>query len=809
MPPSLLELSAEELMARGIAPVKKQFLLPFVARQAPPAAAEPAAAEPGGSGGPAGAPAPPPAEPKVAERKSRAAAKKERSAAAKGELCTNFAMGRCGYGESCKFSHDAAAFLAAKPPDLPGRCPFALVQPACPYGMTCRWAGSHARGEGGPAPAAAPAPADAEPSGAAAVAVAPVAQLPLIAELVKPVNVLDKALQQALWKGRHDFGRAEAALAALGLDPGVTGKGRGKKAGGGGGAPRGGGGRGGGRGDGGRGRPRDDERGAGAPARGAAAESQEAKRPRLDGAGTEAQQAPAAGDAMDELDALYGAGDPPPRPAPAPAVAAPEPAAAAPEAAPAPTPEAAAAAAAEAPAAAAAAAAEAPAAIPTAAAAAPEPGADAAFVAALQAEPPPQQARQASPAPPPPLRVGGLADAAGARGEPRARRGLDIAGKTYLAPLTTVGNLPFRRLCVGLGCEVTCGEMALATNLLQGQASEWALLKRHPSEKIFGVQVCGGYPDTMARVAQLVDEACDVDYVDINCGCPIDIICGRGAGSALLTRPRRLEEVVRATAGVLSRPVIVKIRKGYADDADVAHELIPRIAAWGAAAVTLHGRSRQQRYSRAADWDYIRRCAGVAAGAGVPLVGNGDVFSYAEWADRLGSSGVATAMIGRAALIKPWIFTEIREQRLWDISAGERLELLKTFVGHGLEHWGSDARGVEATRSFLLEWLSFTHRYIPVGLLEVVPQQMQWRPPAYAARSELEALLSSEAAADWVALSEMLLGPAPRGFRFAPKHKSSAYSATAEQQLAAAAAAARGGGDGGDGGAGEEQQENG
>eukprot|EP00882_Tetradesmus_deserticola_P026771 GHRQ01029564.1.p2 GENE.GHRQ01029564.1~~GHRQ01029564.1.p2 ORF type:complete len:140 (+),score=56.99 GHRQ01029564.1:304-723(+) len=102
--------------------------------------------------------------------------------------------------------------------------------------------------------------------------------------------------------------------------------------------------------------------------------------------------------------------------------------------------------------------------------------------------------------------------------------------------------------------------MALATNLLQGQASEWALLKRHPSEKYFGVQVCGGYPDAMAHLAQLLDENIDTDFVDINCGCPIDIICERGAGSALLTRPRRLEQVVRATTGCISKPVIVKIR---------------------------------------------------------------------------------------------------------------------------------------------------------------------------------------------------------------------------------------------------------
>lgn len=97
--------------------------------------------------------------------------------------------------------------------------------------------------------------------------------------------------------------------------------------------------------------------------------------------------------------------------------------------------------------------------------------------------------------------------------------------------------------------------------------------------------------------------------------------------------------------------------KGYHDGADVAHELIPQVASWGAAAVTLHGRTRQQRYSRQADWDYIQRCGRVAAGAGLPFVGNGDIMSPSEWGAHMAGGAVTTCMIGRGALIKPWIFT--------------------------------------------------------------------------------------------------------------------------------------------------------
>ncbi|GMH37969.1 hypothetical protein BSKO_05853 [Bryopsis sp. KO-2023] len=353
------------------------------------------------------------------------------------------------------------------------------------------------------------------------------------------------------------------------------------------------------------------------------------------------------------------------------------------------------------------------------------------------------------------------------------KRRIDFRDKMYLAPLTTLGNLPFRRICVGLGADITCGEMALATNLLKGSPSEWALLKRHPSEKTFGVQVCGGYSDSLSRCAGLIEDGLDVDFVDVNMGCPIDVVCDKGAGASLLQKVSKTEQILKGMSRVLSCPLTIKIRKGYRDRHDIAHTFLPKVGAWGASAVTLHGRSRQQRYSRAADWDYIYKCADVAPD--IQLIGNGDVFSPSDWNQHHEKKNVATCMIGRAALVKPWLFTEIGEKRLWDISAGERLDILKDFCSFGMEHWGSDTRGVENTRRFLLEWLSFLHRYIPVGLLEVLPQNIQWRPPPFYGRNDLETLMASDNSTDWIRISEMLLGPPPESFSFTPKHKSSAY----------------------------------
>ncbi|NWW43164.1 DUS3L synthase, partial [Pedionomus torquatus] len=164
---------------------------------------------------------------------------------------------------------------------------------------------------------------------------------------------------------------------------------------------------------------------------------------------------------------------------------------------------------------------------------------------------------------------------------------LDIEGKLYLAPLTTCGNLPFRRICKRFGADVTCGEMAVCTNLLQGQSSEWALLKRHHSEDIFGVQLEGAFPDTMTKCAELLNQTIEVDFVDINVGCPIDLVYKKGGGCALMTRSNKFEQIVRGMNSVLDVPLTVKIRTGVQEKINVAHKIIPKIREWGASMVTV------------------------------------------------------------------------------------------------------------------------------------------------------------------------------------------------------------------------------
>ena len=242
---------------------------------------------------------------------------------------------------------------------------------------------------------------------------------------------------------------------------------------------------------------------------------------------------------------------------------------------------------------------------------------------------------------------------------------LDLRDKLYLAPLTTVGNLPFRALAVSLGADVTCSEMALANNLLQGKGQEWALLKRHSSERLWGVQIAGGHADALARAAQLVSDATDADFLDINMGCPIDLVAHKGAGAGLLARPKKIQALVKAVSGVLTHPqrprdlpLTIKVRKGVKDGADSVHSWLPSVARgeWGpVAAATVHGRSKQQRYSKDSDWRYVGECARAcsAANRDFQTISSGDVSCFREYeAVREATGGaVAGVMLARGALV--------------------------------------------------------------------------------------------------------------------------------------------------------------
>jgi tRNA-dihydrouridine synthase 3 len=272
---------------------------------------------------------------------------------------------------------------------------------------------------------------------------------------------------------------------------------------------------------------------------------------------------------------------------------------------------------------------------------------------------------------------------------PAEKKKLDFCGKTYLAPLTTVGNLPFRRICKEYGVDITCGEMALAHSLLKGNGMEWSLFRRHKSEDFFGVQLTGNDPYEFAKVCNIIQDNMQIDFLDLNLGCPIDAICNRGAGSTLMTKRSKLQNIILGANAVLDCPITVKLRTGITEKR-IAHNLIPLFQDWGVQAVTLHGRSKQQRYTRLADWNYIAECASLTDPTKMAFFGNGDIFNPEEYEAHMKTPNVSGIMIGRAGLIKPWIFDELKTGKLYDISSSERMAMLQRFANYGLEHWFLD-----------------------------------------------------------------------------------------------------------------------
>jgi len=358
-------------------------------------------------------------------------------------------------------------------------------------------------------------------------------------------------------------------------------------------------------------------------------------------------------------------------------------------------------------------------------------------------------------------------------------------GMTYLAPLTTVGNLPFRRLCVDYGADITCGEMGLAASFLNASREEWSLVRRHPSERIFGNQLAGNKPATLIPAAEIISQECpNLDFVDVNCGCPIDLVYKNGAGSALLDMHSKLGKIVTGMNRVLGEiPVTIKVRTGVKDGRNTAHRLMPRLHEWGVSALTIHGRTRQQRYTKLADWGYIKQCVDLLraseaeeGASPIPIFGGGDAYSSQGYWECVEASGVDGVMVARGALIKPWIFTEIKERREWDISSRERLDGIRQLCEYGLTHWGTDTAGVNTTRRYVCEALSFQHRYIPIGLLERPIGVLNERAPAYQGRDELETLFASSDSKKWVEISSMFLGPPPDQWNFQPKHRSNSTS---------------------------------
>lgn len=323
-----------------------------------------------------------------------------------------------------------------------------------------------------------------------------------------------------------------------------------------------------------------------------------------------------------------------------------------------------------------------------------------------------------------------------------------------MGPMTKGSNLPYRRLCSELGARVLVSEMVVARRLKQRRQSEYALIRRAPDEPCFGVQLAGNKPEEMAWAAAL-SESRGADFIDLNLGCPIDHFTRMGLGAALGRQPTKVARIVAAMRAAVQVPVTVKIRLGWTEDTRNYLTVVRAVVDAGAAAIGVHGRTREARYRHPADWAAI---AEVAAAVPVPVIGNGDLLFPHEVQTRLAATGCAAVMTARGALIKPWLFREAATGEYEDISAADRVSIYRRYVALGLEHWGDDEHGRTRLRAFLRWHAGFWCRYAPQRTDGSWPS-MQEREGVWTTRSPLEALLArtDDAALDYVT-DELLSG---------------------------------------------------
>jgi len=233
-------------------------------------------------------------------------------------------------------------------------------------------------------------------------------------------------------------------------------------------------------------------------------------------------------------------------------------------------------------------------------------------------------------------------------------------GNIVLGPMAGVTDLAFRLLCKEQGADLIYTEMVSAKGIYYNNKNTEALLQVDDTERPVALQFFGSDPRIMADMAKKIEHR-NFDILDINMGCPVPKVAGNGEGSALMKNPKLVGEIVREISSAIKKPVTVKIRKGFEKDGDNAVEIAKIAEANGAAAIAVHGRTREQYYSGKADWDVIRR---VKEAVSVPVIGNGDIFTPEDAKNMLEQTGCDGIMVARGVRGNPWLFKQIKEYLL-------------------------------------------------------------------------------------------------------------------------------------------------
>ena len=288
---------------------------------------------------------------------------------------------------------------------------------------------------------------------------------------------------------------------------------------------------------------------------------------------------------------------------------------------------------------------------------------------------------------------------------------VDLGEKPLLlAPMEDITDVTFRLLCREQGADMVYTECIPSDGLIRDAAKALAKMHTHDCEAPVGIQIYGHIPESMVQAARMADRAAEIagghgaDLIDINFGCPVSKIAGRGAGSGMMREPDKMVAITKAVVEAVGKPVTVKTRLGWDDNSKIIVELAERLQDVGIAALTIHGRTRCQLYKGEADWTLIGAVKNNPR-MHIPIIGNGDITTPAQAALAFERYGVDGIMIGRATYGHPWIFREIRHyldsgSEMEPLSIGEKVALAKRHLELSLKFKG-EPRGIYEMRRHL------------------------------------------------------------------------------------------------------------
>ena len=288
---------------------------------------------------------------------------------------------------------------------------------------------------------------------------------------------------------------------------------------------------------------------------------------------------------------------------------------------------------------------------------------------------------------------------------------IDLGSRPLLlAPMEDVTDASFRILCREQGAAAVYTEFVPSDGLIRDADKAIAKMRTLEEEAPVAIQIYGHIPESMVEAAKMADNAASIagghgaDFIDINFGCPVSKIAGRGAGSGMLREPDKLVAITRAVVKAVKKPVTVKTRLGWDENSKIIVELAERLQDVGVQALTIHGRTRCQLYKGEADWTLIGAVKQNPR-MRIPIIGNGDITNPLKAKEAFERYGVDGIMIGRATFGHPWIFREIRHyldsgELLPDLGVRERVELARRHLGLSLKLKG-EPRGIYEMRRHL------------------------------------------------------------------------------------------------------------